>query len=216
MGSLRIIFIFLLFMPAQLFSLSDVLNQAPYSLCFTPGGRCTDLIDQTILSAKQSVEVQAYSFTSKPIIHALIKAHNNGIDVFVLLDKSNIGMPYAVINALKQSHIPFLIDAIPEIAHNKVMIIDNNTVITGSFNFTKAAQHYYAENVLVIHNKQLAQYYHLNFLSRKKVSMPIKQYCHPATPMNAVMCHQQSVLFRGLKKDHPWRRVWKRNGFERH
>ena len=68
----------------------------------------------------------------------------------MLLDKSNIGMPYAAIARLKAGQVPYLIDAKPEIAHNKVMIIDDNAVITGSFNFTKAAQNYY-ENVLVIH-----------------------------------------------------------------
>jgi phosphatidylserine/phosphatidylglycerophosphate/cardiolipin synthase-like enzyme len=200
----------ILFWPLQVIALQGVLKQSSYNLCFTPGGQCTHLIGKTILSAKKSVEVQAYSFTSKPIIHALIKAQQKGIDVFVLLDKSNIGMPYAVINALKENHIPFLIDFKPEIAHNKVMIIDNKTVITGSFNFTKAAQHYYAENVLVIHDKGLAEAYHLNFLLRKKVSESIEDFCSPATPMNASMCHQQSRLFRHLQQDHPWHRVWKR------
>lgn len=195
-------------LPLQAFAINGTLNNTPYQLCFTPGGQCTRLIDQTILSAKKSVEVQAYSFTSKPIIYALIKAHSRGINVFVLLDKSNIGMPYAAINLLKQHHIPFLIDAKPEIAHNKVMIIDNNTVITGSFNFTKAAQYYYAENVLVIHNAGVAQHYHGNFLKRQAASESINAYCQPITPLNAAMCHQQKVLFQHLKIDHPWHRVW--------
>lgn len=198
----------LILIPLPIYAQQGVLNHALYQLCFTPGGNCTQLIDKTILSAKESVEVQAYSFTSKPIIDALIKAKNRGIHVFVLLDKSNIGMPYAVIDALKAHQIPYLIDAIPEIAHNKVMIIDNRVVITGSFNFTKAAQHYYAENVLVIHDQALAEAYHLNFLKRKQVSEPIKNYCQPVTPLNAEMCHQQQVLFQNLREDHPWHRVW--------
>ena len=47
------------------------------------------------------------------------------------------------------------IDAEHAIAHNKVMIIDGETVITGSFNFTKAAEENNAENLLIIHDKKL-------------------------------------------------------------
>ncbi|HTR44450.1 MAG TPA: phospholipase D-like domain-containing protein, partial [Thermodesulfovibrionales bacterium] len=49
--------------------------------------------------------------------------------------------------------IPTYIDAQHAIAHNKVMIIDKETVITGSFNFTKAAEERNAENLLILKNK---------------------------------------------------------------
>jgi phospholipase D len=62
----------------------------------------------------------------------------------------------------------YRIDYKPAIAHNKVIIIDNGSVITGSFNFTKAAQFKNAENVLIIHDKQLADIYKQNWLYREK------------------------------------------------
>ena len=55
--------------------------------------------------------------------------------------------------------IPVKIDAKHAIAHNKVMVIDDQTVITGSFNFTKAAEEQNAENLLVIYDKVLAAKY---------------------------------------------------------
>jgi phosphatidylserine/phosphatidylglycerophosphate/cardiolipin synthase-like enzyme len=55
--------------------------------------------------------------------------------------------------------IPVKIDAQHAIAHNKVMIIDGETVITGSFNFTKAAEENNAENLLVIPDRKLADRY---------------------------------------------------------
>ena len=189
---------------SKAYAQAGMLVHAPYQLCFTPSGRCTHLIVKTILSAKQSVFVQAYSFTSKPIVKALILSKKRGVDVFVLLDKSNVGMPYAAISRLKKGGVPFLIDYIPEIAHNKVMIIDDQTVITGSFNFTKAAQYYYAENVLVIHSHALAQWYAQNFSKRRAVSKTLHAYCHPVTPLNAVACHQQSALLTGVQPSHPW------------
>ena len=49
------------------------------------------------------------------------------------------------------------------ITHNKVMVIDGETVITGSFNFTKAAEENNAENLLIIHDKKLASLYAKNW-----------------------------------------------------
>jgi TonB family protein len=62
------------------------------------------------------------------------------------------------------------IDAQHAIAHNKVMIIDGETVITGSFNFTKAAEETNAENLLVIQDKRLASAYTKNCLEHEKHS----------------------------------------------
>ena len=59
--------------------------------------------------------------------------------------------------SLVNAGIPVLIDAKHAIAHNKVMVIDDQTVITGSFNFTKAAEEHNAENLLVIRDKDLAE-----------------------------------------------------------
>ena len=55
------------------------------------------------------------------------------------------------------------IDSAHAIAHNKVMIIDGETLITGSFNFTRAAEESNAENLLVIHDKPLAVKYLRNW-----------------------------------------------------
>lgn len=146
--------------------------------CFTPGQNCTQLIINQINAAQRSIEMQAYSFTSKPIANALISAHDRGISIFVLLDKSNIRSHNSVINALRSSHIPFLIDYKPAIAHNKIMIFDSATVLTGSFNFTASAQKRNAENLIIIDNKNLAQKYLANFNYRKIQSISLNNYCY--------------------------------------
>ena len=66
--------------------------------------------------------------------------------------------------------IPVRIDAKHAIAHNKVMIIDGETVITGSFNFTKAAEESNAENLLIIHDKKLAELYTKNWQGHERHS----------------------------------------------
>lgn len=149
---------------------------AEYEVCFTPGQNCTQMIVNSINEAKNTINVQAYSFTSYPILNALAKAEERGVSVDILLDKSNLSHRYkALINYLESHSLAFLIDYKPAIAHNKVMIIDDNEVITGSFNFTKAAQERNAENVLIIDNKKLAQQYQNNFNNRKAQSIGLAQ-----------------------------------------
>jgi len=96
--------------------------------------------------------VQAYSFTSTSIAKALIEAHKRGVKITVILDKSNRKDNYSAADFIAHADIPCFIDAQHSIAHNKVMLIDGRTIITGSFNFTKAAETSNAENLLVIHD----------------------------------------------------------------
>ena len=145
--------------------------------CFTPGEKCTDLIVKQIDEAKKSIYVQAYGLTSQPIIEAVGNAKGRGLDVKVILDKVNEtekqgnGAKY-----LKSKNIEVLIDNKVAIAHNKVMVIDNKNIITGSFNFTKSAQDRNAENVLIIlDDSTIAQKYIANWEKRATVSRNLKE-----------------------------------------
>jgi len=141
-------------------------------VCFTPGGNCTDLIVNAIGGAKTSILVQAYSFTSTPIAKALLDAHKRGVQVQVILDKSQRSEKYSSADFLANQGVPTLIDANHAISHNKVMVIDGETVLTGSFNFTKAAQEKNAENVLIIRDKALAAQYTQNWQAHAQHSQP--------------------------------------------
>jgi len=119
------------------------------AVCFTPGGHCTDAIVQALSEAKRTILVQAYSFTSAPIAKALLDAHTRGVQVQVILDKSQRTEKYSSADFLANQGVSTMIDANHAIAHNKVIVIDGETVLTGSFNFTKAAQENNAENLLI-------------------------------------------------------------------
>jgi phosphatidylserine/phosphatidylglycerophosphate/cardiolipin synthase-like enzyme len=109
------------------------------------------------------VLVQAYSFTSAPIAKALLDAHRRGVKADVMLDKSHRSERYSSADFLARAGMTVQIDAVHTIAHNKVMVIDGTTVITGSFNFTKAADERNAENLLVVHDPALADRYAENW-----------------------------------------------------
>jgi phosphatidylserine/phosphatidylglycerophosphate/cardiolipin synthase-like enzyme len=140
---------------------------------FSPNGGATDAITREIGKARQEVLVQAYSFTSKPISKALLDAHKRGIKVVAVLDKSQRTQNYSGATVLANAGIPVYIDSQHAIAHNKIIIIDRRTLITGSFNFTKADEEKNAENLLVITgNQPLVDRYLRNFEEHKAHSEP--------------------------------------------
>lgn len=85
-------------------------------------------------------KLSKWLITSAPIAKALLNAHKRGVKMEVILDKSQRTQKYSSATFLLNVGIPVKIDAQHAIAHNKVMIIDGETVITGSFNFTRAAE----------------------------------------------------------------------------
>jgi phosphatidylserine/phosphatidylglycerophosphate/cardiolipin synthase-like enzyme len=133
------------------------------SVYFSPKGGATEATVQELDNAKTSILVQAYSFTSAPIAKALVAAHQRGVKVEVILDKSHLTEQYTVAPFLAKSGIRVKIDSAHAIAHNKIMIIDGEVVITGSFNFTKAAEDKNAENLLVIRDMTLSEKYIKNW-----------------------------------------------------
>jgi phosphatidylserine/phosphatidylglycerophosphate/cardiolipin synthase-like enzyme len=137
---------------------------------FSPNGGCTTAIVKALDGAKETIFVQAYSFTSAPIAKAVVDAHKRGVKVQVILDKSQRTEKYSSADFLAHGGVPVQIDAKHQIAHNKIMIIDGETVVTGSFNFTKAAEEHNAENLLIIHRKDLAREYVDNWKSHSQHS----------------------------------------------
>jgi phosphatidylserine/phosphatidylglycerophosphate/cardiolipin synthase-like enzyme len=137
---------------------------------FSPDGGCTEAIVNEIRHAKSEIYVQAYSFTSVPIAKALVDAHKRGIKVEVILDKSQKKERYTSATFLANAGIPTYIDSVHAIAHNKIMVIDKEFVITGSFNFTKAAEEKNAENLLILKSKELASQYLMNWTKHKNHS----------------------------------------------
>jgi len=142
-------------------------KDTPVHVYFSPNGGCTHAIIDTISKSKSEILVQAYIFTSEPIAKALPGAHKRGVKVYVILDKSQKKDGYSSATFFANQGIPAYIDTMHARAHDKVMIIDKETVITGSFNFTKSAESQNAENVLIIRSSELAGLYRENWMKHK-------------------------------------------------
>lgn len=149
-------------------------------VAFTPGDDAGKLIADAINGAHHQVLVQAFSFTHREIAEALIVAKRRGVDVKVIADKEQTEkIPTSMIARIAAAGVPVFIDADHISAHNKVIVIDAGstevTLITGSFNFTQAAQYKNAENVLVIRgNAALAELYLKNWQRHYGHSQPYR------------------------------------------
>jgi phosphatidylserine/phosphatidylglycerophosphate/cardiolipin synthase-like enzyme len=145
------------------FSNDLILNNTQTKVLFSPNGGCTEAIINEIDNAQSEILVHAYSFTSVPIAKALLEAHKRGVNVQAILDRVQSSNKYSSGTFLANSKIPPYIDTQHRIQHNKVMVIDEKTLITGSFNFTKKAESDNAENLLILKCPDLAKLYRENW-----------------------------------------------------
>lgn len=149
----------------QALSAEPLRTLPPIEVYFSPGGGCTDAILRELSAAKSSVLVQAYSFTAEPIAKALVAAHKRGVKVEVIIDEEKADEKHSQAARLAKAGVRTLTDDKHAAAHNKVMVIDGQVVITGSFNFNRHAEDDNAENLLVIRDKQIAEKYTANWKS---------------------------------------------------
>ncbi len=145
---------------------------------FTPWDDAEGAIMRAIRSAKVQVLVQAYSFTSGAIAGELINARKRGVDVRVTADQEQTErIATSRIPDLARAGIPVWIETRYQSAHNKTMVIDAGQalpiVITGSYNWTVAAQRRNAENVLILRGAaELAQAYKANWERHRGDALP--------------------------------------------
>jgi phosphatidylserine/phosphatidylglycerophosphate/cardiolipin synthase-like enzyme len=128
-------------------------------VAFSPDRGATALVVKTIGEAQHSVRVAAYSFTSKPIAEALLEAHKRGIDVEVVVDRSQATARYTAATFLANQGVPVRVDYQYAIMHDKFIVVDGETVEEGSFNFTASAESKNAQNLVVLHDASVATQY---------------------------------------------------------
>ena len=125
---------------------------SPIEVAFSPEAGAEALVLKVISSARQSIQLAGYSFTSPAVVRGLIDAKRRGVNVKVLLDdKGNRGQAsVAAMNLIVSAGIPLRVVSVYAIHHDKYIVVDGKHTETGSFNFSQAAAKSNSENVLVI------------------------------------------------------------------
>ncbi|KPL80065.1 hypothetical protein ADN00_01985 [Ornatilinea apprima] len=130
---------------------------------FAPDDQPEERVIELIGSARQSVEMLAYSFTSDPIGNALLSKARDGVRVRVVQDAEQVTGTGSEYKYLSDSGLDIRLDACDGLMHHKVIILDGNTVVIGSYNFTKSANTRNDETLLVIRAPHLAAAFQQEF-----------------------------------------------------
>ena len=130
---------------------------------FCPEDHCADHVVDLLNQANSSIYFMTFSFTNKEIGNAVMAKFNSGIFVQGVFEKSQASSEYSDYWIMKSSGLDVRYDHNTKNMHHKVFIIDNSTVITGSFNPSKSADTKNDENILVIHDPLVAQKFYDDF-----------------------------------------------------
>lgn len=120
---------------------------------FSPQGGAQKRIVELISEAKQSIDIAMYGFTSPEIASALVKANKRGVQIRIVLDRTQAAGRESQSDYLQEHGLNVRLDHQKGIMHNKVGIIDKTILITGSYNWTRSAEDTNQENCLVITNE---------------------------------------------------------------
>jgi phosphatidylserine/phosphatidylglycerophosphate/cardiolipin synthase-like enzyme len=133
---------------------------------FSPEDDFEQRLLQLIENSKESIDFLAFAFTSKKIAAVLKEKYDQGIKIRGVFDKKwHDSSRYSQYKSLLDYHIDVKLDGNKQTMHNKIFIIDEKIVVTGSYNFTAKANDDNSENSLVVHNKEFTNRYIKEFES---------------------------------------------------
>jgi phosphatidylserine/phosphatidylglycerophosphate/cardiolipin synthase-like enzyme len=132
---------------------------------FSPEDNPQDRMVELIREATTSIRFMAFSFTSNELGEAIRTMASNGVSIIGVMDSeqilSNEGTEF---DPFRQAELDVRLDGNDGQMHHKVIIIDDNIVITGSFNFSRNAAEINDENVIIIHSARTAALFTEEFL----------------------------------------------------
>lgn len=135
---------------------------AEISVYFSPKGGTSQATLDEIKKAKKSIKFMTFSLTDKEVLDTLIAKNKEGVHIEGIFDGCMISK-YSLYYTLLKKEILVYIDGNQALLHNKVFIIDDSTIITGSYNFSKNAENNNNENTLIIKSPRLAVSYNEEF-----------------------------------------------------
>lgn len=149
-----------------------VVDDSAVEVAFSPEDDVQARILRRLDQASSSIDVLAFTLTADRIADALIDAAERGVRVRGVLEASRADDLGADAGRLRAAGLGLRLDANPDTMHNKVLIIDRRTVVTGSYNFTQSAEEHNDENLLIIDNPHLAGQYEQAFQALFEVALP--------------------------------------------
>lgn len=140
-------------------------NGIVIEIYFSPDDGVSTRLEDLLGTAQSSVDFLAYSFTLDTLADTLRARARKGVRVRGVFDQSQVESNGSASEyyTLKDAGLDVRQDGIEGLMHNKVFIIDEKIVVTGSFNFSRNADRINDENLVIIHSPELAARYLAEF-----------------------------------------------------
>jgi phosphatidylserine/phosphatidylglycerophosphate/cardiolipin synthase-like enzyme len=113
-------------------------------------------IVETLKLARKSIHFMAFSFTHAGIEQAMLERAAAGVEVSGVFEKTQTAAGHSAYAKLREARLPVYLDGNPRNMHHKVIVIDGEIVVVGSFNFSDSADKSNDENLLIIYNRAVA------------------------------------------------------------
>lgn len=130
---------------------------------FSPDDGVEERIDEVLRGASKSIDFMVYSFTSDVLSETILARARAGVEVRGVIERDQAPNPGSDYERFRQAGLDIRLDSNPRNMHHKVIIIDDSIVITGSYNFSRSAEEYNDENVLILYDVRLSEEYLLEF-----------------------------------------------------
>ena len=116
---------------------------------FSPGDDCPAIICNNFERAEQSVDICVFTITDNRVTQAIRDAYVRGVNIRVITDNDKALDPGSDVDRMNSLGIPLRVDKSPHHMHHKYAIFDKTTTLTGSYNWTRSADHHNEENFLI-------------------------------------------------------------------
>ena len=157
-----------------------ILDGTPIQVLFSPEDKVVDNLLALLNDAQVSIRFLAFSFTDYPMAQAMIARAQAGVDVQGVFETFGSNRPRSELKVLWCAGLPVRQDGNSSFLHDKVLIIDNSIVVTGSLNFSSSADDENEENVVIIDNAEIASLYLQEYQKNWDQAMSV--------PVNAFTC----------------------------
>lgn len=142
---------------------------------FSPGGGISTAIADVIDKSEKTIDAAIYSISDDRITHALAQATTRGVTVRVIVDRTQTSGYYSSAPNLSKTPVVVRTDTKNPLHHNKYLVADSRTVVTGSANWTKSANERNAENIVIIADEKTAASFTADFAKHWEQAVPFRR-----------------------------------------
>lgn len=133
------------------------------SVYFSPGEECLQAIINHIRSAKNKIRICLFTISDDRIAEELISKHKRGVSIKIISDNDKIFDKGSDIEKLAKAGIPIRLDVTDNHMHHKFALFDNHITLTGSYNWTRSAERYNHENILITDSYRVLREFNKEF-----------------------------------------------------